>query len=251
MKLQMSPKLVRYTLKFAFRVLVFASVLVLYFRDRQWITDFLTRPYRYGVTVLHVLWALFMWIMLMHLLPGRFRQRTMAWLKMKPEHYAPMQDYDELALLRYVQHQNRKAWQVMLVWLCFNAVWGALYLTGVIREAELLLLTAFYFLSDYICILLYCPFQSRIMGNKCCVNCRIYDWGHFMMFTPMLFIRSFFTWSLFFTSVVVLIHWEITYTGHPERFWEGSNRNLKCENCRDQTCQYKRAIAAGTSRRGG
>ena len=64
-------------------------------------------------------------------------------------------------------------------------------------------------------------------------------WGHFMMFTPMLFIRDFFSWSLFFTSLVVLIRWEIYYAKHPERFWEGSNENLKCKNCNEKLCQYK------------
>lgn len=82
------------------------------------------------------------------------------------------------------------------------------------------------------------------MKNRCCVNCRIYDWGHFMMFTPMLFIRNFFSWSLFFTSVVVLIHWELLYAKHPERFWHGSNRSLQCANCKDKTCQYKKQIAS-------
>ena len=61
-----------------------------------------------------------------------------------------------------------------------------------------------------------------------------------MMFTPMLFIQNFFCWSLFFTAAVVLIRWEIVYINHPERFWEGSNKILKCENCKDKTCQYKR-----------
>ncbi len=46
------------------------------------------------------------------------------------------------------------------------------------------MVSAFYFLCDYVCILIYCPFQSHIMHNKCCVNCRIYGWGHFMIFTP-------------------------------------------------------------------
>ena len=238
--IEITPKLVRYTLKFICRIIVFGSVLILYIIDRQWITDFLKKPFGYGITPLHILWAIFMCIMTFHLLPDKSQLRTMAWLKMKEENYEPVESYDELKLLRYVQEQNKKAWTVMLIWLCFNAVWGLLFLLGIIRESELLLISAFYFLSDYICILFYCPFQSNIMKNKCCVNCRIYDWGHFMMFTPMLFIQNFFCWSLFFTSIVVLIRWEIAYIKHPERFWEGSNKTLKCENCRDKTCQYKK-----------
>ena len=82
------------------------------------------------------------------------------------------------------------------------------------------------------------------MKNKCCINCRIHDWGHFMMFTPMLFIKNFYSWSLFFTSLVVLIHWEIVYAQHPERFWEGSNKTLQCANCKEKTCQIKKKITS-------
>lgn len=214
----------------------------MYISDRQLLTEMLNMSFQFGITPLHVLWAVFICIMLMHLLPRYREWRTMAWLKLSADKFDPVENYDEVELLKYVQDQNRKAWTVMLVWLCFNAIWGFLYLFDVIQESELLLITAFYFLSDYICILFYCPFQTHIMKNKCCVNCRIYDWGHFMMFTPMLFIRNFFSWSLFFTSIIVLIKWEITYTKYPERFYEGSNKNLKCENCKDKTCQYKHAV---------
>lgn len=157
------------------------------------------------------------------------------------QEFRPNPGYDRLRLLEQTQQQNIRAWQVMLVWLCFNAIFGFLYLIGVMGEGELLL-TMFYFLCDYICILFFCPFQTFIMKNKCCINCRIYDWGHFMMFTPMLFIRNFYSWSLFFMALVVLIHWELEYAAHPERFWEGSNEPLQCRNCRERTCQIKRAI---------
>ena len=63
-----------------------------------------------------------------------------------------------------------------------------------------------------------------------------------MKFTPMLFIPNFYSWSLFFMSAVVLIHWEILYAGHLEQFWSGSNQILQCANCKDKTCQIKRKI---------
>ena len=46
--------------------------------------------------------------------------------------------------------------------------------------------------------------------------------------------------SLFFTSCVVMIKWEIVYARHPERFWHESNPKLQCENCREQLCHYKK-----------
>lgn len=240
-KIVKTPMLIRYIGKLIFRVAIFISIFAGYLWKKEVIYDLTLKPIRYGVTPLHILWLVFMIIMIAHLFPTE--NLTMALRKAHVESERVVDGYDKLALYQFIQKQNERAWKVMLCWLSFNAVFGALYLFGVIHESDLIMLTVFYFLCDYICILFYCPFQSFIMKNKCCVNCRIYDWGHFMMFTPMLFIRNFFSWSLFFTSLVVLIHWEIMYTKHPERFWEGSNRTLQCANCKDKTCQIKNGLA--------
>jgi len=236
-----TKKLNFYLLKFMFRIFLFTVVFVVYLHDCDNLEMLMHQSIGYGINVVHVIWFVFMSIMIWHLLPNK--HLSMAWRKSKEEVYVPVDNYDELELLRYVQKQNLAAWKVMLVWLSFNAVFGLLYLLGILCAGDPLMLTVFYFLCDYICILLFCPFQKGIMKNKCCINCRIYDWGHFMMFTPMLFIKNFFSWSLFFTSLVVLIHWEIVYAKHPERFWEGSNKTLQCVNCREKTCQIKKRLA--------
>lgn len=228
----------RYLLKFVLRIAIFISVFIFYLYDKQMMYDYFTYPLYYGIKPMHILWFVFMGLMLIHLFPADIL--TMAVKKGEHKHYRPVEGYSEVELLKFVQEQNVRAWIVMLVWLSLNAVIGILYLFDVLIEADLLMFTVFFFLCDYICILIFCPFQTYIMKNRCCVNCRIYDWGHFMMFTPMLFIRNFFSWSLFFTSLVVLIHWEILYAKHPERFWYGSNKAIQCQNCQDKTCQIKK-----------
>ncbi len=200
----------------------------------------LITPLFAGVSPMHVLWLMFMVMMILHIFP--LEKVTMALKKAESEPYKEVEGYSELELHQFVQQQNARSWIVMLVWLIFNAVFGALYVFEIIGIPDMIMLTVFYFLCDYICILIYCPFQHLIMKNRCCVNCRIYDWGHFMMFTPMLFVQNFFSWSLFFTSCVVLIRWEVIYARHPERFWSGSNKTLQCANCEDKTCQLKRKI---------
>ncbi len=241
MKLEKTRMLQLYMLKLALRIGIFVGIFSLYIHNKQWLWQMVTGPLVLGIGPVHVLWALFMCIMIRHLFPNK--NRSMALRKNEQENYWEVADYSELELLRYVKIQNIRAWQVMLVWLFFNAIFGLLYLYHILDEADLFMLTVFFFLCDYICILFFCPFQTFIMKNKCCVNCRIYDWGHFMMFTPMLFICNFFSWSLFFTSLIVLIHWEIGYSRHPERFWQGSNKTLQCLNCKDKTCQMKTALA--------
>ena len=239
-KLIKTNMLGRYVINFLIRLVIFVGIGIMYIVDKQKMYDLMLQPIWKGISPIMVLWLFFMILMLGHIFPAK--SVSMAMRKANKERYEEKKDYSELELLRFVQKQNVRAWRVMLIWLCFNAIFGILYLLKLINEVDLLMLTVFYFLSDYICILFYCPFQSVIMGNRCCVNCRIYDWGHFMMFTPMLFIRNFFSWSLFFTSCIVLIKWEIIYAKHPERFWHGSNTNLQCANCKDKICLLKRAV---------
>ncbi|MEE1114257.1 MAG: hypothetical protein UHN88_04195 [Eubacterium sp.] len=229
-----------YVLKFLLRLALVITAFFLYIFHRDELKVLMDQPIWRGITPIHVLWCIFMGIMITHLLPTNIL--SMALRKSKEINYRPVQGYDELELLRFVQDQNIKAWKVLLGWLSFNAIFGVLYLVGILGSQDLLMLSVFFFLSDYICILFYCPFQSLIMKNKCCVNCRIYDWGHFMMFTPMLFIKNFFSWSLFFTSCIVVLHWEIIYARHPERFWSGSNKTLQCAHCKDKTCQFKEGL---------
>lgn len=229
-----------YIIKFAIRIVIFCAVLILYLVDKPLMYHLMYQPIWMGVTPIHILWLIFMGMMILHIFP--MERVSMALLKTEEKQYVEQEKYSKDELFAFVQDQNIKAWKVMLLWLCFNAFFGVLYLFDIIGNADLLMLTVFYFLCDYICILVFCPFQICIMKNKCCVNCRIYDWGHFMMFTPMLFIRNFFSWSLFFTSCIVLIKWEIIYAKHPERFWSGSNKRLQCTNCKDKTCQIKKAF---------
>lgn len=240
-KITYTPMLKRYIFKFAVRIAIFLAILTLYLFGKERLWAFAIQPVSLGITPLHVLWFVFMIMMIRHLIPRD--SRTMALLKAEEKEYIEQQGYSELELYRFVKTQNVRAWQVMLLWLSVNAVFGPLYLFHVLDEADLIMLSVFYFLCDYICILIFCPFQSWIMKNHCCINCRIFDWGHFMMFTPMLFIRNFFSWSLFFTALVVLIRWELVYAEHPERFWNGSNRTIQCANCQDKTCQIKRKAA--------
>ena len=229
-----------YIFKLVIRIVLFLGIFYLYLNHREWLEKSMNEPFWYGFNLVHFVWIIFMIIMLTHLIPNN--KLSMAWKKAKECEYRPVEKYDELELLKFVQKQNLVAWKVMFFWLSFNAVFGALYLLGILNGGDLLMLTVFYFLCDYICILFFCPFQSVIMKNKCCINCRIYDWGHFMMFTPMLFIKNFYSWSLFFTALVVLLHWEIIYAKYPERFWEGSNSTLQCSNCKERTCQIKKKL---------
>ena len=230
-----------YISRLVLRFAIFLLIFFLYLTRREVVASFTAPGFFEEFGFRQALWCLLMAGMLLHLLPKSFI--SMSGRKSRPSSYLPPNEpYDADELLRYMQLMNVKAWQVMLLWLCVNAFFALLYLLEFIGEAEMVLLTFFYFLCDLVCMMLFCPFQAFIMKNRCCVNCRIFDWGHFMMYTPMLFVKSFFGWSLFFTACIVLIRWEIVWASHPERFWHGSNAALRCENCRDRLCRIKQPL---------
>ncbi len=133
---------------------------------------------------------------------------------------------------------------VALIWVVFNAVFGALYMLDIFDKGIMFLLCVAYSVCDMICILFFCPFQSWLLKNKCCGSCRIYNWDYAMMFTPLFFIRGLFTWSLLFLAVALLVRWEITFYKFPERFSENTNRYLECANCAEKLCVHKKQLGS-------
>lgn len=238
-----SKMFIIYFLRFIARGLILLSAVYLYLFHRSMFISVLTNEFFHRFTPLHVIWFTLMLGMIAHLLPNT--KITMSGLKCQPVTYREPEDgYDKLSLLEYVQAMNIRAWRVLLIWLCFNAVFGILCLSGIISNVELVMLSLCYYVCDLICMLFFCPFQKYMMGNRCCVNCRIFDWGHMMMYTPMIFIPGFFSWSLLFTALFVMIRWELVYARHPERFWRGSNDSIRCENCSDKMCRIKKPLVS-------
>ena len=123
-----------------------------------------------------------------------------------------------------------------------NSAIGALYFTGIIDKGILILIAIVYSICDIICILYFCPFQTWFMKNRCCTTCRIYNWDFAMMFTPLVFIPSLYTYSLLGCAVLLLLRWEITYRLHPERFSVLTNKCLDCSRCEEKLCSHKKQL---------
>ncbi len=131
---------------------------------------------------------------------------------------------------------------VLIIWICFNAVFGALYMKGIFDEGIMLLISCAYSVCDMICILFFCPFQTWFLKNKCCATCRIYNWDYAMIFTPLFFVAKPYTWSLLALSIALLARWEITFYRYPERFSENTNAYLRCANCTEKLCAHKKQL---------
>lgn len=139
----------------------------------------------------------------------------------------------------------QSAWRTLAVlgiWLLLNGLIGALYFLGAIDSGILVLVSLAYGVCDMICILFFCPFQTWIMKNRCCTECRIYNWDFAMIFTPFVFIPHPFTYSLLGLSILLLLRWELSAWLHPERFSSVTNAAISCDKCTEKLCRHKRQI---------
>lgn len=194
---------------------------------------------------LSILWLLLMVSMVFRLFPSKVEslgcQKEFARRYRPTGRAVPPQD---------IRQANRGALIVALVWIAFNAVFFLGHAKGWLTDRFLVCLAGFYGMSDIICILFFCPFQSWMMHNRCCTTCRIYDWDYLMLCTPLLALQNAMALSACLLAAVIFVRWEVTLLRHPELFFEASNDALRCAACQEHLCQQKRALAAhGRSRR--
>ena len=222
--------------KLFFRSALFLGALALYVTDFRRHGDPWFKTVQNYPMLLNLIWVVFVVEMVGRCFPSRLE--SMGCQKQFTCNYIPVAGSHIL--------NRRVSWRVTLAmavaWLTLNGVVGALYFTHIIDEGGLLLVALAYSVCDMICILFFCPFQTWFMKNKCCGTCRIYNWDYAMMFTPLVFVKHIYTWSLLAIALVVLLQWEIAYHRHPERFYDETNQNLLCANCKEKLCHHKKQL---------
>lgn len=189
-------------------------------------------------SVFHILWGIWLVDMYSQLVPAK-GYISLGSQKHFLSRFRPIKEKINVeALKKYIISTTKGAYKVMVLWVTLIAVIAVLYYQGIIDKSIMLLITIVFYVCDLICVLIWCPFRL-IMKNRCCTTCRIFNWDHLMMFSPMVFVGGFFAESLFILSLVVWIVWELCVFMHPERFWEQTNVALKCSECTDKLCtQY-------------
>ena len=224
----------RYILDFLFRAAVFGMIFGVYLYDKTLLD--ITRQTRL-FWPLSLLWIAVLVSMLAQLNPRS--KLTTGCMKQYVSGFVPAGGYDRDQLKQAVRDQNKGALKVALLWIVVNGLFGLLYVKKIFSAAELILLCALYYLCDLICVLFFCPFQTFLMKNRCCVNCRIFAWGSWMMAAPLVCIPHPYARTLVGASLLVLAVWEYRFAKYPERFWFGSNCLLRCDRCKEQLCRYK------------
>ena len=222
-----SPVFALHYVKFIFRCLLFLFVLLFYCLGKQ---ELLADMHWFWGGV----WLLLFGSILLRFFPSRFE--CMGAQKQLGCHY-------EARPNPKTPKTNPRGIAIMLaLWLGLTALVGTLYALGVFGRGFLLLLTLFVSILDVFCILFFCPFQTWILKNRCCTTCRIYNWDYAMMLSPILFVPSFYTYTLYGAALALLIQWEVEHHRHPERFYVETNACLDCSRCEERLCKHKKQL---------
>ena len=138
-KIFSTNKMKFYFVKFGCRVIAFTVMVLMYLADRDWFYGLTEVPVKSGINFMHIMWAVFMGLMLLHIFPPRIM--SMGAGKIRRSNYIPVEGYSRDELLRFVHKENIKAWRVMLFWIFFNGALAILFFTGIIGKPEIMLLT--------------------------------------------------------------------------------------------------------------
>ena len=191
---------------------------------------------------LHLLWCIWVIDMAVQLMPVK-ANISLGSQKLWHMRFKPIREAFSIEKVKkHVLETTRAALWVVVLWCALIAVIGVLAWQGIMTDIALFVTSIVFYVCDLICVLIWCPFRL-IMKNRCCTTCRIFNWDHLMMFSPLLFMPSVYCWSLLGLSIVAVLVWEIFVFLHPERFWEGANEALTCASCTDKLCtQYCRKL---------
>ena len=191
-----------------------------------------------AISPLHLLWGIWIFDIFLQIIPIK-NKLPLGSQKLFANHFRPIREKINYEALRsYIISTTKAAYRVFLLWSLLIAGIGVLYYFHVIDKITLFMISVFFYVCDLICVLIWCPFRL-IMKNRCCTTCRIFNWDHLMMFSPLIFMGGFFASSLVVMSVIAWLVWEICVMMYPERFWDHSNTALQCSECTDKLCtQY-------------
>ncbi len=237
-KQPMSPLRKRYIVRLVGRCVILLVSLVLLFTAPGEFDVLNNLRFFEKFSIFHILWLVWIIDMICQLIPIK-EHIPLGSQKLFRQRFKPIREkINYPALKNHIISTTKAAGMVMILWVALVALIGALYFWGVIDKKILLLIAIVFYVCDLICVLIWCPFRL-ILKNRCCTTCRIFNWDHLMMFSPLIFAGGFYALSLFVLALIVWFVWEMSILLYPERFWELSNEALKCSNCTDKLCtQY-------------
>ena len=249
---QVKPKMSRirrvYMTKLVFRIIVFFICLYMTITNPSSLNILYGFNFFKSLTIYHLLWLIWMFDMIYQIIPTK-KAIALGSQKLFKFRYEPNLIHIPFETIKkHVIETTKSAYIVFLIWAAAIVLITIGRINHLYNDAVLFMMTIAFYVCDLICVLVWCPFRL-IMKNQCCTTCRIFNWDHIMMFTPMIYIKGFFPISCIVVATFVFAVWEITTIIHPERFWAVSNVTLSCANCTDKLCtQYCQKLRRNTIR---
>lgn len=144
---------------------------------------------------LHLLWIIWVADMILQIVPIRNRV-PLGSQKLFANRFQPIREkINYKALKQYIIFTTKAAYKVFLIWCALIAMIGVFYYSGILSKIALFMISVLFYVCDLICVLIWCPFRL-IMKNRCCTTCRIFNWDHLMMFSPLIYMGGFLPFPL-------------------------------------------------------
>ncbi len=228
----------QYFLRLFIRCLILIACVVALVLKPEWFYVLEPKNFFSRFSPLHILWLVWVLDMVLQIIPIK-NKIALGSQKLFANRFKPIREkINREALRNHVACITKSAYRVLIVWSLLIALIAFLYFTNTIDKTGMFMISVLFYVCDLICVLIWCPFRL-IMKNKCCTTCRIFNWDHLMMFSPIIFIGGFFAISLFVMAFLAWLIWELCVLIYPERFCEMTNEALKCSECTDKLCtQY-------------
>jgi len=218
-------------IKISGRLAIFVACLLLVIFNKSGLNNFFTARIL-GVELFKWIWFAFIIWLVGRLLPKK--NEKMASGKRWKRNFS-RESVDKKNIMVIARQTTLRAYKSQWLYLLFLFGFYFAYFIFQLNIWLVIVFTLAAAVLDAWCVSIWCPFRSWLIRNKCCNNCRIFNWGYIMVSLPLLVIPSFWTYSIVFVALLIFIQWEYLHFKHPERFYEISNRNLRCSNCPGRT----------------
>ena len=188
-----------------------------------------------SVVLKTVIWVVFMLDICYRFLP--FTKESMGARKYMAANYLPAKHSFIPEQQRI--HNRQAVIRMLLICLVVEVIIGILFFLNIIDKTILLLIALLFSIVDIFAANVFCPFHAWVFKSRCCITCRVYCWDFAMIFMPFIFAFDLWSQSLLWTSLILLIRWELAYKRHPEFFFPESNAALRCGKCTEKHCRHK------------
>lgn len=224
-------------MRFIIRSTILIFYLIIFLSDKSLINVILNKELIFNIKTYHLIWMYLIIETLCLIIPSISKHSYSG--KLFKKHYIPVGNYDKLKLIEYTYYNNKIAYHVAIWWFLLNINVFLIYYYYNLDTTYVYLVFLIYYWCDMFCINMWCPFNKLFFRNRCCNECRIYNWDHIFYATPLILIKSFWTYSIVGLCLFLFLQWEYMIRKYPERFSPISNKKLRCANCNNK-CRFNK-----------